>query len=32
MGIAAGNSPTELKQTLLSFLDGRTATKIEQNS
>ncbi|MFO1042042.1 MAG: MotA/TolQ/ExbB proton channel family protein [Planctomycetaceae bacterium] len=32
MGIAAGHSPTELKQTLLSFLDGRTATKFEQES
>ena len=30
MGIAAGHSPTELKQTLLSFLDGRTATRVEQ--
>lgn len=32
MGIAAGHSPTELKQTLLSFLDGRTATKMEQQA
>jgi chemotaxis protein MotA len=30
MGIAAGDSPTALKQRLLSFLDGRTATKIEE--
>jgi chemotaxis protein MotA len=29
MGIAAGDSPTALKQRLLSFLDGRTATRIE---
>ena len=32
MGIAAGNSPNELKQSLLSFLDGRTATRVEQDS
>jgi chemotaxis protein MotA len=31
MGIAAGDSPTALRQRLLSFLDGRTATKIEEN-
>lgn len=30
MGIAAGDSPTALKQRLLSFLDGRMATKIEE--
>src|SRR5262249_4944060 len=30
MGIAAGDSPTALKQRLLSFLDGRTATKVEE--
>lgn len=30
MGIAAGDSPTALKQRLLSFLDGRTATRIEE--
>lgn len=30
MGIAAGDSPTALKQRLLSFLDGRAATKIEE--
>jgi chemotaxis protein MotA len=29
MGIAAGDSPTALKQRLLSFLDGRTATRVE---
>lgn len=29
MGIAAGDSPTALKQRLMSFLDGRAATKIE---
>ena len=31
MGIAAGDSPTNLKQRLLSFLDGRSATKIEES-
>lgn len=30
MGIAAGDSPTALKQRLLSFLDGRAATRIEE--
>lgn len=30
LGIAAGDSPTALKQRLLSFLDGRTATRIEE--
>jgi len=30
MGIAAGDSPTALKQRLLSFLDGRTATRVEE--
>ncbi|WP_010582244.1 motility protein A [Schlesneria paludicola] len=30
MGIAAGDSPTALKQRLLSFLDGRTAIKVEE--
>lgn len=29
MGIAAGDSPTALKQRLLGFLDGRTAMKLE---
>ena len=29
MGIAAGDSPTALKQRLLSFLDGRSATRVE---
>lgn len=31
MGIAAGDSPTALKQRLLSFLDGRTAIKVEES-
>lgn len=31
LGIAAGDSPTALKQRLLSFLDGRTATKVEES-
>ena len=31
MGIAAGDSPTALKQRLLSFLDGRTATRVEES-
>jgi len=31
LGIAAGNSPNELKQTLLSFLDGRTASRLENS-
>ena len=30
MGIAAGDSPTALKQRLLSFLDGRTAARVEE--
>lgn len=30
MGIAAGDSPTALKQRLLSFLDGRSATRVEE--
>lgn len=29
LGIAQGDSPTALKQRLLSFLDGRTASKVE---
>lgn len=30
MGIATGDSPTALKGRLLSFLDGRTATRVEE--